>query len=91
MDLSPEPRAHAHSSGGLSPAGLNSSRLVKSSSDPSIATVEEGAPGYSAPPPYSPASSYNKQVRVSKLSSVPILFLLGLEKSLPVAFTANLR
>ncbi|XP_034234792.1 tight junction protein ZO-1-like isoform X3 [Thrips palmi] len=61
LDLSPEPRPHNHNNSGLSSGGLNSSRLVKSSSDPSIATVEDGAPGYTAPPPYSPANSYNKQ------------------------------
>lgn len=62
LDLSPEPRPHAHSNSGLTPGGHSTSRLVKSSSDPSIATVEDGAPGYTAPPPYSPASPYNKQV-----------------------------
>lgn len=56
LDLSPEPRC----SGGTA-AQNATARLVKSSSDPSIATQEDAAPGYSAPPPYSPSNTYNKQ------------------------------
>ncbi|KAK7793631.1 hypothetical protein R5R35_004861 [Gryllus longicercus] len=56
LDLSPEPRC----TGGTT-APTTSSRLVKSSSDPSIATQEDAAPGYSAPPPYTPSGTYNKQ------------------------------
>nr|CAD7594071.1 unnamed protein product [Timema genevievae] len=50
LDLSPEPRAP-----------LPPSRLVKSSSDPSIATQEDTGPGYTAPPPYSPNNHPYKQ------------------------------
>ncbi|XP_063232156.1 LOW QUALITY PROTEIN: tight junction protein ZO-1 [Bacillus rossius redtenbacheri] len=55
LDLSPEPRAPAPP-----PAG-GAGRLVKSSSDPSIATQEDAGPGYHAPPPYSSASHPYKQ------------------------------
>ncbi|GFG33860.1 hypothetical protein Cfor_12812, partial [Coptotermes formosanus] len=66
LDLSPEPRCAVPPGSTAPPPGPGPGppRLVKSSSDPSIATQEDGGvPGYSAPPPYSPSSHY-KQVSV---------------------------
>ena len=68
LDLSPEPRCAVPPGSTAPPPGPGPGppRLVKSSSDPSIATQEDGGvPGYSAPPPYSPNSHY-KQVSVYK-------------------------
>lgn len=48
LDLSPEPR-------GLLSSGSRGRGLVKSSSDPSIATQDD-VPSYNAPPPYVPHS-----------------------------------
>ena len=51
LDLSPEPRT-----------GLQQTRprgLVKSSSDPSIATQDD-IPSYNAPPPYAPPNGYQQ-------------------------------
>ena len=65
LDLSPEPRCAIPPGSAAPPPGPGPGppRLVKSSSDPSIATQEDnGVPGYSAPPPYSPGNAY-KQVR----------------------------
>lgn len=75
LELSPEPRSldnsavpsaghllHQHLLSGSS-AAASSSRLVRSTSDPSIATQEElgSIPNYSGPPPYTLVPSY-KQV-----------------------------
>lgn len=54
LDLSPEPRP-----------GLQQSRprgLVKSSSDPSIATQDD-IPSYTAPPPYAPPNGYKHVIQ----------------------------
>jgi hypothetical protein len=64
LDLSPEPRCAVPPGSTAPPPGPGPPRLVKSSSDPSIATQEDGGvPGYSAPPPYSPSNHY-RQVSV---------------------------
>lgn len=86
LDLSPEPRCAVPPGSAAPPpgAGPGPPRLVKSSSDPSIATQEDGGvPGYSAPPPYS-ASNHYRQVSVwvsecvlpSKLNSSLCLWCL---------------
>jgi hypothetical protein len=66
LDLSPEPRCAVPPGSTAPPPGPGPGppRLVKSSSDPSIATQEDGGvPSYSAPPPYSPSNHY-RQVSV---------------------------
>ncbi|XP_049776223.1 tight junction protein ZO-1 isoform X4 [Schistocerca cancellata] len=62
LDLSPEP----HGSGVVTASPPP--RLIKSSSDPSIATQEDTGPGYSAPPPYSANNPY-KQSSYDSVSS----------------------
>jgi tight junction protein 1 len=92
LDLSPEPRCAVPPGSTAPPPGPGPGppRLVKSSSDPSIATQEDGGvPSYSAPPPYSSSNHY-KQVsvysvieeRTQKLINfnVPFHFLAYLEK-----------
>ncbi|KAK6635505.1 hypothetical protein RUM44_000757 [Polyplax serrata] len=54
LDLSPEPRS-----------GLQQTRprgMVKSSSDPSIATQDD-IPSYNAPPPYAPPNGYQQMIQ----------------------------
>ncbi|XP_023725943.1 tight junction protein ZO-1 isoform X4 [Cryptotermes secundus] len=63
LDLSPEPRCAVPPGSTAPPPGPGPGppRLVKSSSDPSIATQEDGGvPSYSAPPPYSPSNHYRQ-------------------------------
>ncbi|XP_066996452.2 tight junction protein ZO-3 isoform X2 [Anabrus simplex] len=66
LDLSPEPRG---SGAPVPPPGP--SRLVKSSSDPSIATQEDNVPGYSAPPPYSPSNPYKQNYESHNGAPIP--------------------
>lgn len=54
LDLSPEPRS------GLQPSRPRG--LVKSSSDPSIATQDD-IPSYNAPPPYAPPNGYQQIIQ----------------------------
>jgi hypothetical protein len=75
LDLSPEPRC-ALPPGSTAPLpgpGPGPPRLVKSSSDPSIATQEDGGvPGYSAPPPYSPSNHYRQVSACRPTNRIPV-------------------